>query len=71
MALDEGDYAFLIKNREDGSSIDQVLLTQDKDYRPTGIELPDVKDRTVGTPPATTLPAAPVTTTTIAPEPKQ
>lgn len=44
--LAAGEHSLVITNREDGSAFDQVLLTQDPDYRPTGIEKPDVKGRT-------------------------
>ena len=58
-----GAHVLVVKSREDGSGFDQVLLTQDADYRPTGIEQPNVEKRTV--PPAA-APAA-TTTTTVAP----
>jgi len=43
----KGAHTLVVQNREDGSAFDQVLLTQDGDYRPTGIEKADVKGRTL------------------------
>ena len=62
LRLSAADHLLLIVNREDGAGIDQVLLTQDPDYRPTGIESPDAPGRTSGLPeppPATAAPPAP------------
>ena len=47
MRLSAGEHMLIIGNREDGAAIDQILYTQDSDYRPTGIEPPDVTARTV------------------------
>ena len=55
--LTAGPHLLVLGNREDGSGVDQILLTQDADYRPTGIESPDVQGRTDGVAPA--VPAAP------------
>jgi len=46
LKLDAGEHFLVIGNREDGSAVDQVLLTQDPDYRPTDIELLDAPGRT-------------------------
>ncbi len=48
LRLDDGPHLLTIVNREDGSAWDQVLLTQDKDYRPDGVERSDVKGRSGG-----------------------
>ena len=40
-----GEHVLVLTNREDGAAVDQILLTQDPDYRPTGIESADVKGR--------------------------
>jgi hypothetical protein len=63
--LTAGAHQLVIKSREDGSGFDQVLLTLDADYRPSGIEQPNVAKRT--TPPARPAPAGPpaATTTTL------
>jgi hypothetical protein len=43
--LSAGPHLLAILNREDGAQVDQVLWTQDDDYRPSGIELADVPKR--------------------------
>jgi len=43
--VEAGEHLLIITSREDGSAADQILLTQDRDYRPTGIETPDVNGR--------------------------
>ena len=43
--LTAGTHVLVITNREDGAACDQVLFTQDAEYRPTGIEQPNVKGR--------------------------
>jgi len=48
--LRSGTHLLVILNREDGAAWDQILLTQDPDYRPSGVELPDVPGRTAQTP---------------------
>lgn len=61
-----GAHQLVVKSREDGSGFDQALLTLDADYRPSGIEQPNVAKRT--TPPAKPAPeAAPAATTTTLP----
>ena len=40
LRLDPAEHVLTLTNREDGSSVDQVLLTTDADYRPTGVESP-------------------------------
>jgi len=55
--LTAGTHLLVLGNREDGSGVDQILLTQDPDYRPTGIESLDVQGRTNGVEPV--APAAP------------
>jgi hypothetical protein len=37
LALANGAHTLYIKNREDGSSIDRLLLTRDERYTPAGI----------------------------------
>lgn len=59
--LAAGAHVLVIKSREDGSGFDQALLTQDADYRPNGIEQPNVEKRTM---PAAAPAAVPATTTT-------
>ena len=48
LRLDDRPHLLTIKNREDGSAWDQVLLTQDRDYRPDGVARPDVMGRSGG-----------------------
>lgn len=45
LQLTAGEHVLVITNREDGAAVDQILLTQDPDYRPTGIESADVNGR--------------------------
>ena len=52
--LAAGSHLLVLGNREDGSGVDQILLTQDADYRPTGIESTDAQGRTSSAPPAGT-----------------
>jgi len=62
--LTAGDHLLVLGNREDGSGVDQILLTQDADYRPTGIESAEVQGRSNGvapTAPAATAPSADAT----------
>ena len=40
LKLSAGDHVLHVRSREDGSGLDQVLLTTDKEYVPTGIEKP-------------------------------
>ncbi len=47
IALAGGDHVLYVESREDGSSFDQVLLAQDEDYRPIGIEDAASEGRTV------------------------
>lgn len=70
ISLKAGEHDLVITNREDGSALDQVLLTQDMEYRPAEMEKDGVRGRTMGvsagarpTPP--TIPAT--TTTTVKP----
>jgi len=60
-------HLLVIANREDGAAVDQVLLTQDWDYRPTGIETAEVKNRTVVQPVDTPLEEEPCDTVDEAP----
>ena len=46
LELAAGAHTLTIANREDGAAWDQILLTQDRDYRPAGMEDPDVEGRT-------------------------
>ncbi len=63
--LSAGKHQLVIKSREDGSSFDQILLTQDSEYRPSGIEQTNVAKRT--TLPPRTAESLPATTTTTVP----
>ena len=36
-----GTHKLMVSMREDGFELDKILLTQDKNYRPTGIDLPE------------------------------
>ena len=57
--VEAGKHLLIITSREDGSAADQILLTQDRDYRPTGIEMPDVKGRIIiSAPPRGEAPAS-------------
>jgi len=40
-SLSKGEHILTVYTREDGSGLDQVLLTTDEQYVPTGIEEPD------------------------------
>lgn len=40
VSLRSGSHLLALLNREDGAAVDQILLTQDPEYRPTEIELP-------------------------------
>ncbi len=40
LGLSAGDHLLVVTNREDGARLDQVLLIQDSEYVPTGIEKP-------------------------------
>lgn len=46
--LTAGDHLLVVSNREDGAGWDQILLTQDPDYRPMDIEALDAQGRTAG-----------------------
>jgi len=43
--LSVGDHTLVLTNREDGAAVDQILLTQDREYRPMDIEGTDVDGR--------------------------
>lgn len=43
--LSAGPHVLVILNREDGAQVDQVLMAQDADYRPAGIEAASVPGR--------------------------
>lgn len=64
--LTAGDHLFTLGNREDGAAADQILLTQDADYRPTGIESLNAQGRTNGAVAAATTTTLSVTTSTAA-----
>ena len=61
--LSVGEHLLTLTNREDGAAVDQILLTQDLDYRPTDVEAADVKGRIVLKPPLTPEVAAPESAT--------
>jgi hypothetical protein len=37
LMIEDGTHSFKVKNREDGASVDKILLTRDKSYIPTGL----------------------------------
>ena len=46
--LAAGEHSLVLTNREDGAACDQILLTQDGDYRPAGVEAAEKEGRTAG-----------------------